>query len=209
MKKKIKFLLKYSMYFWSFIYTSSFSLKLEDAKNILYTLWISRFFRVIGARAKVKYSIRLIGGKYISIGDNTVIGKRIVLTAWNNVGLKNNPKIIIGNNCNIGDGSHITAINEIVIGNNVLTGKKITITDNAHGQSILEHLLIPPNERPLFSKGAVVIHNNVWIGEKATILPGVVIGENSIIGANSVVTKEVPKNSVVAGIPAKIIKIIK
>ena len=63
-----------------------------------------------------------------------------------------------------------------------------------------------PLERPLISKGAVVIENNVWVGEGVVIMPGITIGENSIIGANSVVTKDVPKNTVVGGVPAKILK---
>ena len=56
------------------------------------------------------------------------------------------------------------------------------------------------------SKGEVEIGNNVWIGDKATILAGVVIGDNVIVAANSVVTKSVPSNTIVAGSPAKIIK---
>ena len=56
------------------------------------------------------------------------------------------------------------------------------------------------------SKGPVIIGDNVWIGDKATILGGVTIGESVIIAANSVVTKDVPPYSVVAGIPAKVIK---
>lgn len=61
------------------------------------------------------------------------------------------------------------------------------------------------NDRPLSSK-PVVIENNVWIGELCSVLPGVTIGENSIIGANSVVTKSIPANSITVGNPAKVIK---
>ena len=61
--------------------------------------------------------------------------------------------------------------------------------------------------RPTTSKGRVVIGNNVWIGDKATILPGVTIGDGAIIAANAVVTKDVPQYSVVGGNPAKVIKI--
>lgn len=56
------------------------------------------------------------------------------------------------------------------------------------------------------SKGSVVIGNNVWIGDKVTILPGVTIGDNAVIAANSVVTKDIPSFSVAAGIPAVILK---
>ena len=63
-----------------------------------------------------------------------------------------------------------------------------------------------PLERPITSKGPVVIGNNVWIGDKATILPGVTIGDGAVIAANAVVTKDVPAYSVVGGNPARVIK---
>ena len=108
---------------------------------------------------------------------------------------------------NIGDDCHITSSNKIVIGDNVLFGKKVTVTDNSHGRcDNLDELSFHPIIRDVFSKGAVIIKDRVWIGDKATILPGVTIGEGAIVGANSVVTKDVPDNCIVAGIPAKIIK---
>ena len=72
-----------------------------------------------------------------------------------------------------------------------------------------EMLKMAPEDRPLISKGPVVIKNNVWVGEGVAILAGVTIGENSIISTNAVVTKSVPPNVVVGGVPAKIIKYIK
>ena len=61
-------------------------------------------------------------------------------------------------------------------------------------------------ERKLFSKGPVVIGDNVWIGDKATILAGVTIGEGAVIGANAVITKDVPAYCIAVGNPARIIK---
>jgi len=153
--------------------------------------------------------MHLIGGKYISIGNKSDIGLRSVLTAWDSYGLDLfQPEIIIGSNVSIGDDSHISAINKIVIGDNVLTGKKITITDNSHGRSDYDSLLLPPLVRPLYSSGPVYIEDGVWIGDKVTILANVRIGKNSIIGANAVVTKNIPANCVAGGIPAKVIKMI-
>lgn len=149
----------------------------------------------------------LKGGKYITIGDNVGIGYRVTLTAWDfQLGETFYPEITIGNNVSIGDDCHITAINRIQIGNNVLFGKKITVTDNNHGETIADHLRLSPSKRPLYSKGEVIIEDRVWIGDKATILAGVKIGENSIVGANALVTKDVPPNSVVGGVPARLIK---
>ncbi len=150
------------------------------------------------------------GLNHISIGNSVYLGQSLQLTAWDKFGEQLfTPQIIIGNNSAIGDNSHITAINSIIIGDNVLTGKRVLITDNAHGASDPNLLEIAPNKRPLYSKGPVVIEDNVWIGEKSTILPGVKIGYGAIIGANSVVTKDIPPYALVGGNPAKIIKILK
>ena len=102
------------------------------------------------------------------------------------------------------------SINRIKIGEGVLTGKFVTITDNSHGNPNDEsESNISPVIRTVYSKGQVIIGNNVWIGDKATILPNVKIGDGCAIGANSVVTKDIPAYSIVGGNPARIIKTIK
>ena len=77
---------------------------------------------------------------------------------------------------------------------------------NSHGQSTREHMSIPYYERPMYSKGPVVIGNNVWLGNNVCVMPGVTIGDGAIIGANSVVTHDIPAYAVAAGIPAKVVK---
>lgn len=178
--------------------------------NLFYSSYLTRNFQYFG-NSNISYPIRgLLGGKYISIEDNVSLGKNIVLTAWDNYeNEKFSPQIIIKKGTSIGDYAHITAINKIIIGENVLTGRRILITDNSHGETIRKFLMLPPSKRPLHSKGPVIIENNVWIGEKASILGGVTIGEGAIIGANAVVTKDVPAFGVAVGNPAKTIKILK
>ena len=138
------------------------------------------------------------------IGNGTVIGRHIQLTA-RKVGTES-PSIFIGDNCLIREFSHITAISSIRIGNHLLTGTNVLITDNAHGMATREQMMQPPTERPLYSKGPVTIGNNVWLGNNVCVMPGVTIGDGAIIGANSVVTHDVPAYCVAAGIPAKVIK---
>ncbi|MDO5447908.1 MAG: acyltransferase [Prevotellaceae bacterium] len=163
-------------------------------------------FKSFGSRAVIDYKlIRFCGGKFVSIGDDTEIHEYSRLTAYNVLeGVT--PYIYIGANCNIGPFSHITACRGITIGDNLLTGSNVMITDNAHGKSSFEDLSLPPTERKIYSKGTVTIGNNVWIGSNACIMPGVTIGDGVVVGANSVVTKDVPPYCIVAGVPAKIIK---
>jgi len=193
----------------SYVYSYKFNYYLKLVFKKIYSVWISDMFKSFGKDSVVEQSMHLFGGKYISIGNRTSIGTRAVLTAWDKYGSDTFfPEIIIGNNVSIGDDCHITAINRIEIGDNVLTGKKITITDNTHGKSNISSLLISPLLRPLHSSGPVYIEDGVWLGDKVTILGNVRIGKNAIIGSNAVVTKNIPANSVAVGIPAKVIKTI-
>ena len=97
-------------------------------------------------------------------------------------------------------------LHQLVDFNRVLIGRWVTISDNNHGYTDMLSLQKPPIEREWVSKGPVIIEDNVWIGDKATILANVTIGKGAVVAANSVVTKDVPAYSVVAGIPAKVIK---
>ena len=149
--------------------------------------------------------IFLNNAKYISIGEKTRISEYSTISAWNDI---MTPQLVIGKNVRIGAFAHITCANEIVIEEGTLLGKYVTITDNSHGSNVSSELNIRPHNRHLFSKGKLHIGKNVWIGDKVTILPGVSIGENAIVGANSVVTKNIPDNCIACGIPAKVISTI-
>jgi acetyltransferase-like isoleucine patch superfamily enzyme len=191
----------------SYIYPLYASRKITIIKSAIYTARICGSFKKSGKNGRIGYPSMFIGSRYICIGNRTYIGKNAVITAWDRyMNDLFNPQINIGDNVIIGQYCHITAINKINIGNNVLTGRWVTITDNSHGRTDAESLLIPPKQRALHSPGYVVIEDNVWIGDKVTILPNVHIGKNSIIGANSVVTKDIPANCVAIGIPAVIKK---
>lgn len=148
------------------------------------------------------------GCEHMLIGGGTSIGSNCVLECWDKYGNQTfSPRLTIGEGCNIRDYSHITCIDRITIGNGVLTGCFVLISDNNHGSSICyEERDQRPQDRPLSSKGPIKIGNNVWIGDKVTILGGVTIGDGAIIAANAVVTKDVPAYSLAAGNPAKVIK---
>lgn len=143
----------------------------------------------------------------ISIGEGSRLHHHVIITAWkNHFTGENDADLVIGEGADIGEYTHITAMGHMRIGKNLLTGRWVTITDNSHGETDYDTLQQPPLMRMVTSKGPVIIGSNVWIGDKATILPNVTIGDGAVIAANSVVTKDVPAYSVVAGNPAKIIK---
>lgn len=174
--------------------------------NRLYTGYWCTNFAKWGKNSVIMHSIfHIKGEKYISVGESNVFEPGLQLTAWEQPDQKP-PRITIGNHCTFRAYAHITAVNEIVIGDNLLTGTNVLITDNAHGQFLLEQLKMPPAERPIVSSGSVHIGNDVWLGNNVCIMPGVTIGDGSIIAAQAVVTHDIPPYSMAAGIPAKIIK---
>ena len=115
--------------------------------------------------------------------------------------------LAIGRNCKINDRVHIVAHESVRIGDNVLMASNIFISDTSHGAygEYSEGPSIAPDERKLVTS-PVTIGDNVWIGEGARIMPGVVLGKGCVVGANAVVTHSFPAGSVIGGIPARRIK---
>ena len=178
--------------------------KISEKWRVLRSEWVAGKMAAVGKGCYFRSVAQLHDTQYIHIGDNNCFGKDLYLTTWG--GYKDKPLLRIGNNCSFGAYNHITCANKITIGDSLLTGKWVTITDNSHGETDKSTLEMRPQKRPITSKGPVIIGNNVWIGDKATILPGVTIGDGAVIAANAVVTKDVPAYYVAGGNPAKVIK---
>lgn len=194
---------------WSLVYPYKLSQHWQSFCDFLYTAWVRNYVGEVGKNTIFGRPLLLQGGgeRRIRIGSNTTFEKHCILGCWEKYGNQYfAPTITIGNHCNIGEYSHITACNKISIGDGLLTGRYVYIGDNSHGRLSRIEAQIPPVERELWSKGEIVIGNNVWIGDKVTILGGVTIGDNVIVAANAVVTKDVQSNCVVAGVPAIVIK---
>lgn len=155
----------------------------------------------------IAHPLYLIGPQYMTIGSNFRAEPGLRIEAWDTyAGMTHQPKIVIGDGVVVNFNVHIGAIEQIEIGDNVLIGSNVLITDHSHGTTSDEDMRLTPLMRPLATKGPVVIESNVWIGEGVCILPGVRVGHSAIIGANAVVTQDVPAGDVVGGIPAKSIK---
>lgn len=157
-------------------------------------------FEKMGRNSFLIKPLKLSDPQNMVIGNNVSIFHKTWLLTYQ-VSAKI-PELIIDDGATIGHFNHITCVNKVYIGKNVLTADKVYISDNLHGY---EDIHTPICFQPVFSKGEVSIGDETWIGENAAII-GAKIGKHCVIGANSVVTKDVPDYSVVGGIPAKIIK---
>ncbi len=127
---------------------------------------------------QIHESVAVFTPLYINYGKNTKVGKNV----------------FINFDCVFLD------LGGITIEDNVLIAPKVSLLSEGHP--------VNPNDRQSLVPGHIHIKKNAWIGAGATILPGVTVGENSVVAAGAVVSKDVPANTIVGGVPAKIIKSI-
>ena len=156
---------------------------------------LAPFYQHRGKHSKIYPSVRMDTPPYrkFSIGNYSVIESHSCIN--NAVG-----DVLIGDHTRIG--LHNTVIGPVTIGNHVNLAQGITIT-------ALNHNFQDNNQRidqQGITKNPITIGNDIWIGTNAVILPGVTIGDHSVVAAGAVVNKDVPPHSLVAGVPAKIIK---
>lgn len=144
----------------------------------------------------------LAGCDHITIGSNTTVLEYSRINVYPDAG-GICPQVSIGNNCYIGYYFSLLAGEDIIIEDDVLIASNVLINSHSHGHD-------PESEQPYLAQPlsgkSISIGEGSWIGEKASILPGVKIGKKCIIGANSVVTKSVPDFSIAVGAPARVIK---
>jgi|SRR3989344_1527168 len=167
----------------------------------LYTKFLERKFKSMGKGCSIRPILNTTNPQNISLGDDVSIG--ILCWIATNTSLHKKPKLIIGNRVHIGAYAMIIAANEIYIGNNVLLSERVTILDHVHDYTDVEKAVI---DQPIAGKGKIIIENDCFIGINSVIMGGIKIGKHAVIGANSVVTHDVPSYAVVAGSPAKVIK---
>jgi acetyltransferase-like isoleucine patch superfamily enzyme len=174
--------------------------------NLRYARLLARF-----AWLKLRWRGRLVtdGLAFVAPGVTLEIGRhaRVVLGRWSWIGhgtklrahegeIRIGAKTVLGQECTISAYQHVSIGRECVIADRVM------LIDFDHG--------VVEVERPIRLQGIykrdVDVGHNVWIGYGACILRGVIVGDNAIIGTSAVVTKEVPDNAVVGGVPARVIR---
>lgn len=179
-------------------------------------------------RSLLYYYKRKKFAQFSIIGENILFNKNSIIRSENKKDIvleknimmygslisANGGKLTIGKNTSIRTGCKIFCSNKVLIGDNVIFADNVIISDTNHHP-------VNPNDRLKMIKSGwssslwswkhadskpIIIKNNVWLGQYSRILKGVVVGENSIVASNSVVTKDVPSNSIVAGNPAHVVK---
>lgn len=152
-------------------------------------------------------------GKYLPYSYSSKFAKkvrnfwtsRIIDSVGNNINVERGAKfahnIVLGNNSGLGINCDIAG--PVVIGDNVMMGPEVVIYTTNHGHDRID---VPIAKQGITSPRTVTIGNDVWIGRRVIILPGVTIGEGSILGAGAVVAKDIPPYSVAVGNPARVVK---
>lgn len=157
-----------------------------------------------------KYTIRDSSRYFLANGNmqniktrNMIIGRRVRVGNFTRINFYDSGMLKIGNGCYIGQRNTFLVGEDIIIGDNVLMASDICISSENHGTDPMDPKGYAGQSLRL---APVTIGDGCWIGEKVIILSGVKIGEKSIIGAGSVVTKNIPSYCIAVGNPAKVIK---
>jgi len=178
---------------------------LKIVNTVFYRLvqypWYKYSFASFGSQSKILKPTAIDNPRRIFIGSKVLIAHYGWLAANP---LTGNPdcKLIIGDGTYIGRFSHIYATSKIEIGKKVLIADKVYISDNLHGH---KNIHLPVIDQPIVQVAEVSIGDGAWLGENVCIV-GASVGKNCVIGANAVVTKNIPDHCIAVGIPAKIIK---
>lgn len=150
------------------------------------------------------------GGQHVSIGDGFVARQLLWIEAVREyAGVRYDPIIEIGHGVTCSQSVHIGANTRVTIRDGVMLGSRVHITDHSHGRYHGDAQDSPetrPTYRPLAPGRPVLIERNVWLGDGVVVLPGVTIGEGTIVGANSVVSRDLPARVIAVGAPAVPIK---
>ncbi|HEY3328871.1 MAG TPA: acyltransferase [Capsulimonadaceae bacterium] len=174
-----------------------------ELKSRYWSALYKPFLKSMGRGARLEKVYQLTAPHRISlgIGANVMQGARLeAFTAYREqTGLDG--EIVIGDGTIIGPYVHIGAAAKLLIGARVLMASYVFISDHDHGYADTETFVA---YQPL-TISPVVISDDVWLGEKVTVLKGVTIGHHAIIGAGSVVTKDIPPYAIAAGSPARVI----
>lgn len=157
-----------------------------------------------GERSYIHRPFSISGRDCVKIGNRSSIASGLRIQAIKEyAGIAYQPLIEIGDDVYIGSNAYFTAINNISIGNGSVLSEQIYITDEFHGMDPYAGLIMMQS---LTSKGPVIIGRSCFLGFRASIMPGVTLGDHCIVGANATVTHSFPAYSMIGGSPARLLK---
>jgi len=169
----------------------------------LLSRWRNLYYRSLNVKIKGYAWMRQIeiprNFSDIEIEADVALDRGVVLLCNGNS--QPHPKIYIGTQTYINRNTFLDASFSIIIGRQCAIGPNCYITDHDHGTDSL----LPPLEQPLIVK-KTQLGDRVWLGANVTVLKGVTIGNDAVIGAGSVVTKDIPERAIAVGVPAKVMR---
>ena len=175
----------------------------------LYSAYIRHQFRQCGELKLGSTQLHLFGLRYMEFGDQVEMhfNARVqCIDYFQPTDQHFKPRLILHDHVVVQAMCHIGCIDRVEVGEWSTMGARCYITDQTHGGTSREELLLPPRKRPLVSRGPVKIGKYVHLGEGVCVMPGVTIGDYSVVGAGAVVTHDIPPFSIAVGSPAKVIK---
>ena len=169
---------------------------LKNAKNKL-------IFGHYGRNVYIHPGVKIVRPQFISIGDNVRIGKYTDI--YVHPERRDSKELIlkIENGVHIGNYNIIGVRNSVVLEENALLGPRVIIADHSHRY---ENVKMPVKSQAVTEGGPVRIERDCWIGANVFVFPNVTIGRHAVIGANSIVNRNIPPYSVAVGAPARVIK---
>lgn len=159
-----------------------------------------------GTNARLEYPVfKIEGPEYMEVGNNSSIGQNAWLACYDrSQGLQFHPSLRIGDDVRIGNHVCITVVDEVSIADGCLFSDYIYISDHSHDFD--PTCSAPLVSRPLKIGGKVHIGRNTFVGMRAMIMPGVALGDHSVVAAGAIVTRSFPAYSMLAGAPARLLK---
>lgn len=179
--------------------------KVQLGLRYLYHLVFTRF-QSIGWKVVFQEQVTIRNSKNISLGSYVSLDKNVLLQVINRASKNTSvrtPKLLVKNRVGIGANSVINCAESIVIEDNVMIGPSCTVIDYEHKYS---DVAVPINQQGLHKIAPITIKEGAWITSNVTVCPGVTIGKNAVVGANSLVNKDIPDFSLAVGCPARVIK---
>lgn len=177
------------------------ALRLADVRMVLTTAWTmllyGHYFEAVGERTMFigvpRFAPARDGLLSVNLGDHVAF--------YPGVGIRGRGRLTIGDGCSINTGVIFGLTCDLTLGRNVLVADNVSFRTADHEFTSLDQPIAEQGER----RGPIVVEDDVWLGANVTVLRGVRIGRGAIVGANAVVTRDVPAFAIVGGVPARVI----